>query len=153
MAHSTDGPDVRGRVLGFLTSWGSLQAHGFMKSQLFCIPAAPATTKGGLLLSILMWLYMPSENKETQMSRSLASLGHCPSYPCLSPLEEAWIHLQGRMSLIVSPDLPFVLSGGLILPCSVPCFPFGLYHGFFVLRPSQHLFLWLCLCILSWAQM
>lgn len=136
MAYSTDGPDVRGRVLGFLTSWGSLQAHDFMKPQLLCIPAAPATTKGGLLLSILMWLYMPLENKETQRSRSLASLGHCPSYPCLSPLE-AWINLQGRMSLIESSDLPFVLSGGLILPCSGPCFPFGLYHGFsLVLRPS-----------------
>lgn len=129
MAHSTGGPDVRGRGLGFLTSWGSRQAQDFLKPQLFSIPAAPATTKGGLLLRILMWLYMPSENKETQMSRSLASLGHCPSYPCLSPLEEAQIHLQGRMSLIESPALPFVLSGGLILPCSGLCFPFSLYRA------------------------
>jgi hypothetical protein len=139
VAHSTDGPDVRGRDLGFLTSWGSLQAQDFMKPQLFYIPAAPATTKRGLLLSILMWMYMPSENKETQMSRSLASLGHCPSYPCLSPLEEAQIHLQGRMSLIESPELPFVLSGGLILPCSGfwSLLPIWLISCFYlVLRPS-----------------
>lgn len=125
----TNVPDVRGRGLGFLTSQGSLQAHDVMKHQLFWIPAAPATTKGGPLLSILMWLYVPLENKEMKTSRSLSLPWKLsiPPWPEPSQRDRSPPAREGGQCWM-SPHrcLSFVLPGGLLPPFTGPVPPIWL---------------------------
>lgn len=111
---------MRGRGPGILTSQSSLQAPDFMTRRLFRIPTAPATTKGGPLLSILMRSHKPLQNKEATTRRSVSPpwTASTPAWPEAS--EEIAAHMRGKTARFRASScrLPFVLSGGLL-----PSFP------------------------------